>query len=170
MSKLIKKKSQKQESKIANDLGGKVTIASGALYFQRADVRNDKYLVECKFTEKAYYSLTIKTWEKIRSEAIKDGLRIPVMEIEVYGKDPNAFAVMDINDFEAEFEGLNGLFEPLLMNVIDNGNKSFRVTGNILTKVISTKHIPYTKVHLGKHTLAVLFWSDLILLNEKGNN
>lgn len=168
MSKLIKKKSQKQESKVAYDLNGKVTIASGALYFQKADVRNDKYLVECKFTEKDHYSLTLKTWEKIRSEAIKDGLRIPVMEIEVYGKDPSAFAVMDINDFEAEFEDNNN-YEALLVASMDNStSKSFRITPSIVTKTIGIKYIPYTKVTLGKHTLAVLFWSDLVLLNERG--
>ena len=166
MSKLIKKKSQKQENQVAFDLNGKVTIASGALYFQKADVRNDKYLVECKYTAKGFYSLTLKIWEKIRSEAIKDGLRIPMMEIELYNG-THAFAVMDINDFEAEFEETDK-FEPLVVSNINNGNKSFRVTGNIVTKAMNTKYIPYTKVNLGKHTLAVLFWSDLVLLNVRG--
>lgn len=166
MSKLIKKKSQKQENQVAFDLNGKVTIASGALYFQKADVRNDKYLVECKYTAKGFYSLTLKTWEKIRGEAIKDSLRIPLMEIELYNG-AHAFAVMDINDFEAEFEEVNN-FKPLEVNKIDNTNKSFRITGNIVTKAMETKYIPYTKVTLGKHTLAVLFWSDLVLINEKG--
>lgn len=163
MSKQVKKKSQKQENQVAFDLGGKVTIASGALYFQKADVRTDKYLVECKYTDKGFYSLTTKTWEKIRSEAIKDGLRIPVMQIELYGG-VHSFAVMDINDFEAEFEECK--YSSLLEDTIETSNKSFRITGEIVSKSVSVEHIHYTMVHVGKHTLAVLLWDDMVLLNS----
>lgn len=163
MTKQVKKKSQKQENQVAFDLGGKVTIASGALYFQKADVRTDKYLVECKYTDKGFYSLTTKTWEKIRSEAIKDGLRIPVMQIDLYGG-VHSFAVMDINDFEAEFEESN--YSSFLEDTIETSNKSFRITGEIVSKSLSVEQIHYTMVHVGKHTLAVLLWDDMILLNN----
>ena len=79
----VKKKSQMQERSVARDLDAKTVIASGALWGSKGDVRHDEFLVECKTTEKPYYSLSIKVWEKIEKEAIRDGLRIPLMCIDV---------------------------------------------------------------------------------------
>ena len=83
----IKKRSQLQERSVAKDFNAKVTVASGALWGMKADVRNDKFLIECKTTEKDYYSLTSKVWEKIEQEAIKDHLRIPLMVIDLEDRD-----------------------------------------------------------------------------------
>ena len=83
----IKKRSQLQEKSVAKDFNAKVTVASGALWGMKADVRNDKFLIECKTTEKDYYSLTSKVWEKIEQEAIKDHLRIPLMVIDLDDRD-----------------------------------------------------------------------------------
>ena len=83
----IKKRSQLQEKSVAKDFNAKVTVASGALWGMKADVRNDKFLIECKTTEKDYYSLTSKVWEKIEQEAIKDHLRIPLMVIDLEDRD-----------------------------------------------------------------------------------
>lgn len=95
----VKKKSQLQEKSVAKDLDAKTVIASGALWGSKGDVRHDEFLVECKTTEKPYYSLTMKVWEKIEKEAIKDGLRIPLMCIDVNdGKD--RFAVFLEKDFK----------------------------------------------------------------------
>ena len=78
-----KYQSTKQEKRVAKDLDAKVTVASGALDFQKADVRNDLWLVECKTTSKSFYSLTEKTWSKIEKQAIKDGIRMPMMCIDL---------------------------------------------------------------------------------------
>ena len=75
----VKKKSQLQEKSVAKDLNAKTVVASGALWGSKGDVRHDEFLVECKTTEKPYYSLTMKVWEKIEKEAVRDGLRIPLM-------------------------------------------------------------------------------------------
>ena len=83
----IKKRSQLQEKSVAKDFNAKVTVASGALWGMKADVRNYKFLIECKTTEKDYYSLTSKVWEKIEQEAIKDHLRIPLMVIDLEDRD-----------------------------------------------------------------------------------
>ena len=84
----VKKKSQLQEKSVAKDLNAKTVVASGALWGSKGDVRHDEFLVECKTTEKPYYSLTMKVWEKIEKEAIKDGLRIPLMCVDTNdGKD-----------------------------------------------------------------------------------
>lgn len=85
--KTVKKRSQKQEKSVARDFNAKVTIASGALWGMKADVRSDKFLIECKTTEKDYYPLTAKVWEKIEQEAIRDHMRIPLMAIDLEDKD-----------------------------------------------------------------------------------
>ena len=93
-----KYKSNLQEKRVAKELGGKQVIASGSLWFASSDVRHDEFLVECKTTEKSFYSLTMKVWEKIEKEAIKDGLRIPLMCVDVNdGED--RFAVFLEKDF-----------------------------------------------------------------------
>lgn len=90
--------SNKQEKRVAKDMNAKVTVASGALSFQKADVRSELFLVECKTTAKPYYALTLKTWEKIENQAIKDGLRMPLMCIDLEdGK--TKLAVMKYLDF-----------------------------------------------------------------------
>lgn len=81
----VKKKSQLQEKSVAKDLNARTVVASGALWGSKGDVRHDNLLVECKTTDKPYYSLTLNVWEKIEKEAIKDGLRLPVMCIDIKG-------------------------------------------------------------------------------------
>lgn len=81
----VKKKSQLQERSVAKDLNARTVVASGALWASKGDVRHDNLLVECKTTDKSYYSLTFKVWEKIEKEAVKDGLRLPVMCIDIKG-------------------------------------------------------------------------------------
>ncbi|MBO8161083.1 MAG: hypothetical protein H0Z24_05555 [Thermosipho sp. (in: Bacteria)] len=95
-----KKKSKKQESKVAKEMNGKTTIASGSLYFQKADVRTSDFLIECKTTEKDYYNLKVSTWKKIEKEALKDGMKIPLMQIDLLNGEKR-LAVMTYNDFEA---------------------------------------------------------------------
>ena len=66
--KTVKRRSQKQEKSVAKDFNARMTVASGALWGMKGDVRNDKFLIECKTTEKGYYSVTNKVWEKIEDE------------------------------------------------------------------------------------------------------
>lgn len=123
-------KSNKQEKRVAMELEGKVTVASGALSFQKADVRNEQFLVECKTTAKTFYSLTVTTWNKIKSQAVKDGLRIPLMCIDLEdGK--TSVAIISYNDFvytgldlEAQYLGNP---EPILTEA-----KSYRVTTDFI--------------------------------------
>lgn len=101
-----KKRSQKQEKSVAKEFDAVVTVASGALWGMKADCRSDKCLIECKTTEKDYYSVTSKVWEKIESEAIKDHGRIPLLIVDLEDKDrlvvfsPKYFeATSDMVDF-----------------------------------------------------------------------
>lgn len=81
-----RKRSQKQEKAVAKQFNAKPVIASGSLWFADSDVRNDKFLIECKTTKNNYYSLTSKVWEKIEKEAIKDRMRTPLMAIDLEDK------------------------------------------------------------------------------------
>ena len=80
-----KKISKRQEKKTANDIGGRVTPASGAGKWQKGDVRAVDIRVECKTTEKASYNLKRETLVKIEVEAHED--EIPVLALEFI--DPN---------------------------------------------------------------------------------
>ena len=109
----LKKASQKQEKKVAKELNANTVIASGSMWGSKGDVRNDEYLIECKMTQRPFYSLTKSVWEKIQKEALKDGMRIPMMCIDLEnGK--KQFIVMLIDDLppkaktavECDTEGL----------------------------------------------------------------
>lgn len=94
----VKKRSQKQEKLVAKSFNAKLTPASGALWGAKGDVRNDKFLIECKTTEKDFYILTAKVWEKIHEEAVKDHLRIPLMVIDLEDRERYVvFRPMDLN-------------------------------------------------------------------------
>lgn len=99
----LKKMSQKQERAVAEEFSAKTVVASGAKWGSKGDVRNDKYLIECKITQKPFYSLTKTTWEKIEKEAIKDGLRIPMMCVDV-DNGVNQFIVMLYTDVPEEIK------------------------------------------------------------------
>lgn len=96
--KTVKRRSQKQEKSVAKKFGGKVTAASGALWGMKGDVRSEKFLIECKTTEKKYYTLTAKVWEKIALEALKDHMRTPLMLIDL--EDMERYVVFNPKDFE----------------------------------------------------------------------
>lgn len=100
--KTVRKRSQKQEKSVAKQFNAKVVIASGSLWFADSDVRNDKFLIECKTTEKDYYSLTAKVWEKIEQEAIRDHLRIPLMVIDL--EDRDRVVVFRPQDFDSRID------------------------------------------------------------------
>lgn len=99
----LKKASQQQEKKVAEELNATIVVASGAKWGSKGDVRSDKYLVECKMTQKPFYSLTKSVWEKIHKEAIKDGLRIPMMCVDVEGS-KHQFIVMLYTDVPEEIK------------------------------------------------------------------
>lgn len=144
----LKRISKNQESRVAKEISGKVTPASGALWGAKADVRNDIFLVECKTTEKDFYSLTFNTWDKIYHEAIKDGLRIPVMCIDL-SNGKQRYAVMCSKDLPDSIERQTLLQKDYLPKT------SFRIKSKC-TFVISNKHKSVV------FKLSVIEWSDFI--------
>lgn len=124
-----KKKSKKQEHRVAKEMGGKVTLASGALWFQKGDVKLDKFLIECKTTVNSYYKLHINVWEKISQEALKSGMRIPLMQIEL-NSGKNRLVVMNYLDFVGiGLDRFNFVTrkQPLLLE-----QKSYKITDELL--------------------------------------
>ena len=117
--KTVKRRSQKQEKSVAKKFNARPTLASGALWFSKGDVRNEKFLIECKTTEKDFYSLTSKVWEKIEDEAVKDHMRIPLMVIDL--KDTIRTVVFNpkyLDDFGS--------------HLTYGSNKSYRITSSML--------------------------------------
>lgn len=122
----VRKKSIKQEKEVASSINGKTVVASGALWGSKGDVRSEEYLIECKTTQKSYYMLNKQTWSKIQKEALKDGMRIPVMCI--YLEDgKHRLAIFNTKDF-IEYNGYNDLTKNM-MKIMCN-TKSIRIYPN----------------------------------------
>lgn len=167
-----KYKSNKQEKAVAKSMDARVTVASGALFFQKADVRSDEFLVECKTTSKTYYPLTLATWTKIEKQATQDGLRVPLMCIDLEdGK--HRLAVISILDFL----GLNldlkaqylGNPEPKLLE-----KNTFRVTSDFIyedfDQEVSMYHYPCYRQDIkflskNKH-LVILPFEDFVFIHN----
>lgn len=72
-SKKVKRQSRKQEESVAQDIGGRAHPNSGALYYAKGDVSNDRILVECKQTKHASYSLSLVELTRIEAQAKQVG-------------------------------------------------------------------------------------------------
>lgn len=89
------KQSRKHENRIAKEIGGKRTAASGAFWSRKGDVRSDDLLIEHKYTGKKQTTIKSDVLKKIWREAILDG-RIPVLGIHLDGED---YVVLSEHDF-----------------------------------------------------------------------
>lgn len=152
----VRKKSQLQEKRVASELGGRVTPASGALWGAKGDVKSDLFLAECKTTEKPAYPLTLKTWTKISKEALKENFRLPVMSVDLCnGKDK--MAVVAYYDL-AESKLSKKIYQQLESLYVDK--KQF---------MIHNQPMIVEWALLGDK-LAVLKWSDFLECVEEINN
>jgi hypothetical protein len=154
----VKKKSQLQEKSVAKDLNAKTVVASGALWGSKGDVRHDNLLVECKTTDKGFYSLSLTVWDKIEKEAIRDGLRIPVMCIDLNGgKERYAvFLDKDFKHYKERYEIYDG--EETLWTT----KKSFRVKEPVRILVLRDKQSGETPCFV------VTPWSDFLYMLKGG--
>ncbi len=60
-----KNKGRNFEKKVAQ------TINSGALWFDKGDLRTKDYVIECKFTEKKGYRISLITLRKLWDDALE---------------------------------------------------------------------------------------------------
>lgn len=87
-------RSSKQESRLAKQLKGYVTINSGATLGQN-DVIADFCEVEAKTTAKESFSLTLKDWRLLRKKCA--GNKIPIFTID-FEKSKDTLAVLTMDD------------------------------------------------------------------------
>lgn len=134
--------SNKQESRVAKELNAHTVIASGSLWGSKGDVRAESFLVECKTTEKTFYSLSTTVWDKIRVEATHDGLRMPVMCIDLEsGKD--RMAVFQHSRMIHYLENLPDV-------QLKSTQRTYRITSTPMT------------LHLGRSCLSVVPWESFV--------
>ena len=87
-----KKKSNKRKGQEWEEKCQK-TINSGALDFDKGDLKTDDYLIECKYTEKKSFSITKKILKKIWNEALESN-KLPKIIVGI--KDGEKDWVLDI--------------------------------------------------------------------------
>lgn len=118
--KTVKKRSQLQEKAVARELNAKTVVASGALWSAKGDVRNENFLIECKTTEKDFYSVTAHVWFKIEEEAVRDRVRTPLLVVDL--KDFERYVIFNPKSFNCQVQD----YEITEYRV---GCKSFRFKG-----------------------------------------
>ena len=80
-----RKDSQKQEARLAKDLGGRVQPGSGARWGYRRDVVTDVYLVEAKTTDTHKYLISEKDFNYLMKQAYERG-KVPLYSIGIRGE------------------------------------------------------------------------------------
>ena len=85
-----KKIGQKFESKVQK------AINSGALWFNKGDLRTDNYLIEAKYTEQKGYRISTKTLEKLWTEALEAN-KFPLLIIGLKDKKAEWILKVEVN-------------------------------------------------------------------------
>lgn len=75
---------EKQESRLANLLGGERNAGSGNGWSRKGDVRSPKFLVEAKITSKKSFSIKVDVLRQLEHNAAIEN-RTPVLAIEMGG-------------------------------------------------------------------------------------
>ena len=94
----IKKKSIKQEKKLAKDLGAQRTLQSGAQATSPADMIKGNYVIESKATNKNSIVLHKEWLDQLKQSPINFG-KIPTLVLD-FTKTDNRYVVLDIADFQ----------------------------------------------------------------------
>lgn len=87
--------SDRQEKKIAKEVGGKQTANSGATRFSKGDIRTNKFLIEAKTCTKEQKSFAIKKeWlEKNQEEAFAMGKMFSALAIDFGNSDEQYYVI-----------------------------------------------------------------------------
>ena len=75
---------ERQESRIARETGGKQQRGSGSSDYAKGDVKGEKFLIECKFTQKKSLSVKGDWLKKITKEAHAQD-KYPALAIQIAG-------------------------------------------------------------------------------------
>lgn len=102
--KTTRERSGKQESRIAKQLNGHVTINSGATFGQN-DVVTDFCEVEAKTTKKESFSLKLSDWRLLRKKCAGNKLPIFVVDFE---QSKDTLAILTYEDLQFLISQANG--------------------------------------------------------------
>ena len=96
------KKSDAQEARWADLVGGEVVRGSGSGWRHRQDVKDETHLWECKGTDAASISFKCEWWDQLRGSAAADGL-LPGSHVEIRGGEGRTrrLVVLDEGDLQA---------------------------------------------------------------------
>jgi len=90
---MSKKKGNKFEDKVQK------CINSGQLWFQKSDLSMDDFAIECKFTDKKGFKITLTILEKLWNEAL-NASKEPLLEIGIRRNDKEIFKLQAILSLE----------------------------------------------------------------------
>lgn len=85
-----RKRSQKQEKRLAKKVGGRVQPGSGSTWGSKGDVKTKghfveddlAFLYECKYTDGKGFRVTVDLWKEISDKAFFEGKR-PALQLEI---------------------------------------------------------------------------------------
>src|SRR4051812_14725223 len=89
---------RRQEKDFAASIGGVRNPGSGNQYWTKNDVRNNKFSVEAKYSDRASYSLKLSELELAEKNALLDNGRTMLFTVSFSGKE---YVVMTKEDWEA---------------------------------------------------------------------
>ena len=90
-----RKKSDKQENRLAKEFGGRKTSNSGAKFTEN-DVKSPSFDIEAKTTTSSQYIMKMSEIEQMERRADKN--KIPIFVVE-FNKHDREFVIMDKQDF-----------------------------------------------------------------------
>lgn len=102
--------SKRQETRIAKEFGGKTTANSGATLFDKGDVKDKHFLLECKTSTTVVASKSIKKeWlDKNREEMFATGKQFNATIFDFGdGKD---YIILDIDTFQEMYKAWKELY------------------------------------------------------------
>jgi hypothetical protein len=92
-------KSRKQEKRVADQVGGKVTPGSGNQWHTKGDVQSASLQVENKRTDTGRYTLKAQELRRYRILAAKAGRRF-VMQVDLSEDSRDHYVLIPASDFE----------------------------------------------------------------------
>ncbi len=171
VSRHSKRKSVLQERRAAEELGGRVQPGSGAPEFYKSDVRvAGEVRVECKTTSKRAFVLKLKELDKIRDEALRGGLEVPVLQVEFRASNSGRrFAVLDYAWFY-QMESRCNPVRHLLVTPVNVLSQSvpLNLDGLIRLQAAASEakyHWVLKVVFGGTRMFAVINWEDFLAMH-----
>lgn len=94
-------KSRRQESRTADQVGGRITPGSGNQWHSKGDVQTRELQVENKRTDSGRYTLKAQELRRYRILAMKAGKRF-AMQIDLSDDSRDQYILIPVEDFQKE--------------------------------------------------------------------